>query len=192
MRQPGFDFSSQIYYSPIVPVLRLKEITGPGLVFVTTTVLDWHQTFKPPQIAREVTQQLGKTASFYNVSIVGYVVMPSHVHILAGLEDISALSSFIQAFKSLSSRRLSKLEMAPCILPPPRTGRIQLWKRRFDDIIIVSEEQFRRKLNYIHDNPVKAGLVKEAIDWAFSSARAWLLDEPGEIEIIKDYRWTCG
>ncbi|MCP4569837.1 MAG: hypothetical protein GY841_19835 [FCB group bacterium] len=65
-----------------------------------------------------------------------------------------------------------------------------MWKRRFDDVIIVSEEQFNIKLQYIHNNPVKADLVDELTNWPFSSARAWLLNEPGDIEIVKDFDWV--
>jgi len=172
-----------------MPVLRLKDICGPGLVFVTTTVIEWLPVFKPPRIAREITRQLAETALINDVSVVGYVVMPSHVHMSIGLSEVASLSSFIQSFKSLSSRRVRGIVGKPYPVRLNDSGRFQLWRRRFDDLIVVSEEQFRIKLQYIHDNPVKAGLVDSAIDWEFSSARAWLLDEPGEIEIVKDYRW---
>ena len=95
----------------------------------------------------------------------------------------------MQTFKSLSARRVQNHDLMHyrCFLHS--SGRFQLWKRRFDDIIIVSEQQFERKLQYIHNNPVRAGLVAQATEWRFSSARTWLIDEPGEIEITKDFRW---
>jgi REP element-mobilizing transposase RayT len=176
-------------YAHGMPVLRLKKLTGPGLVFVTTTVIEWLPIFEPPAIAREIALQLAETALIQDVSIVGYVVMPSHVHMLAGLSEISNLSSFVQSFKSLSSRRIRGFDMKVYQAQLYTSGRLRLWKRRFDDVIIVSEKQFRRKLDYIHENPVKAGLVRQATDWRFSSARDWLLDEVGEIAIVKDYGW---
>ena len=106
------------------------------------------------------------------------------------MSDISLLSSFVQAFKSLTARRLKNLGLMTNLKQYNSTGSFRLWKRRFDDVIIVSEKQFRRKLQYIHDNPMKSGLVKNALDWEFSSARAWMNGEIGEIEIKKDFRWT--
>jgi len=64
------------------------------------------------------------------------------------------------------------------------------WKPRFDDLIIWSEKQFRIKVNYIHNNPVKAGLVERPIDYAFSSATDWLLDKPGLVPVDKEWTWS--
>jgi putative transposase len=58
---------------------------------------------------------------------------------------------------------------------------------RFDDVIIYGRKQFRVKLNYIHGNPVKAGLVANAIDYKYSSAKDWLTDQKGPIDIDKNY-----
>jgi len=172
-----------------MPVQRLKELTGPGLVFVTTTVIDWLPVFASPRIAELVARQLAQTAGQKGVSIVGYVVMPSHVHKLIGLHDIQSLSTFVQAFKSLTARRVREIGLSEYGRELFRSGRFQLWKRRFDDVIITSEEQFRIKLNYVHENPVKAGLSENAVDWPFSSARSWLLDESGAVPIDKAFTW---
>jgi len=64
-----------------------------------------------------------------------------------------------------------------------------LWKPRFDDIVIKSEKQFRIKLDYIHNNPVKSGFVISPTDWRFSSAGDWLDMQPGLIPIDKEYGW---
>ena len=61
--------------------------------------------------------------------------------------------------------------------------------RRFDDLIIYSEKQLRIKLEYIHNNPVRAGLTENALDWKYSSAVDWLSDKKGMIDIVKDYSW---
>jgi hypothetical protein len=53
-------------------------------------------------------------------------------------------------------------------------GRFVFWKQRFDDLVIWLEKQFRIKVDYIHNNPVKAGLVERAVDYPYSSARDWL------------------
>ena len=46
-----------------------------------------------------------------------------------------------------------------------------IWASRFDDVAIFSESQFRVKLDYIHNNPVKAGLAKTPEGYPYSSAR---------------------
>jgi len=66
---------------------------------------------------------------------------------------------------------------------------IRLWKPRFDDLIVTSERQLKIKMEYIHNNPVKAGLVEQAEDWTYSSAVDWLTDRSGLITIDKEYNW---
>jgi len=44
-------------------------------------------------------------------------------------------------------------------------------------------------MDYIHNNPVKAGLVASAVDWKYSSAVDWLTDKDGLAKIDKEYHW---
>jgi putative transposase len=69
-------------------------------------------------------------------------------------------------------------------------NRYNLWKPRFDDLVVWSGKQFKIKTEYIHNNPVKAGLVRDATEYEYSSARYWLLGEPGPIPIDKEWKWT--
>jgi len=173
----------------IMPVLRKKDISGPALAFVTTTVTDWLPVFESEERALLATLQLRETATIYEVAIMAYAIMPSHLHCALGLKDVSMLVSVMQAYKSLVSRKLNSETMHRLHPSLYEDGRFNLWKRRFDDLIVYSQKQFKTKPEYIHDNPVRAGLVSNAIDWKFSSARDWLLDQRGLIEIDKDFAW---
>ena len=65
----------------------------------------------------------------------------------------------------------------------------KLWKPRFDDLIVNSEKQLKIKMEYIHNNPVKAGFVEHAEDWTYSSAVDWLTARRGLLSIDKEYQW---
>jgi len=167
-----------------------QKLPGPTLVFVTTTVRDWAPVFCHVPTANGVVKQLRHTASYLGVSIVGYVLIPSHLHALLGLPDRGLLPKFMQSFKSLSSRFVKS-----CCPSKFRTHFIvgkgfRLWMPRYDCVQITSEKHFTVKLEYIHDNPRRAGLVFRAEDWPYSSAGDWLSDQSGAIEIDKDFRWT--
>lgn len=87
--------------------------------------------------------------------------MSNHFHLLLKIKDGGpGLGKFMQQVKSISAR----------LLFPEHKG---IWQERFDDVAIYTLEQFRIKLNYIHMNPVKAGLVGEAERYEYSSARDW-------------------
>jgi putative transposase len=172
-------------------VIRKRlPITGRALVYVTTTVTDWTPIFHDREAAILVIKRLSESLNYFSVSAVGYVVMPSHLHLLLGFIQIEMLSRFIQSFKILTSKAVKSLPIASTFANLWKADNFNLWKPRFDDLIIVSEEQFRIKLNYIHNNPVKAGLVSDPCDWPYSSASAWLKDRPGLLQIDKTFGWT--
>ncbi|MEO8399837.1 MAG: hypothetical protein ABI550_08505, partial [Ignavibacteriaceae bacterium] len=59
----------------------------------------------------------------------------------------------------------------------------KFWMDRFDDVIVISESVLKKKVNYIHYNPVKAGLVTYAEDWKYSSARNYSYEDHSIIQI---------
>lgn len=161
----------------------------PAMAFVTTAVTDWTPVFADERYARLIIQQLHRTVSHHQLSLAAYVVIPSHVHLLLGFKEIEKLSKVVQQFKSLSTRLLLPLLPLKLIAAFHHSGHFQLWRPRFDDVIIWSEKQFRIKVKYIHRNPVKAGLARTATDYTYSSARVWLLHEPGLIPVDKEWTW---
>jgi putative transposase len=78
---------------------------------------------------------------------------------------ICGISKTMQFIKGRSSRRINEGNF---------------WQKGFFDFGILTEERFREKFNYIHSNPVKWGLVKEAEDYKYSSAMAYKA-EYGEV-----------
>jgi putative transposase len=170
-------------------VRKRANITGPALVYITTTVKDWRPIFDDYKLAATVVNQLGGAAEFYRVTIAGYVLMPSHLHTLLGFRYIEKLSQFMQGFKILSSKKIKGMLSESDRARFTRKGKFRFWMHRFDDVIIISEKQFRIKLEYIHNNPVKSGLVRNPCDYQFSSAMDWLAGTAGLLPIDKEFSW---
>jgi putative transposase len=63
------------------------------------------------------------------------------------------------------------------------------WEKRCHDRTVRDAEEFTTKLDYIHRNPVKRGLVKEAELWKWSSYRHYATHEVGPVEIESE--WTA-
>ena len=88
----------------------------------------------------------------FNVALGRYVIMPDHVHLFVrGGRDFT-LSSWIGGVK----RAISVTLKTP-----------QLWQSGFFDHILRSDESYAEKWNYVHENPVRAGLVKSTSDWPY-------------------------
>jgi putative transposase len=172
-----------------VVVRKRFNLSGRAFVFVTTTVTDWLPVFADDVIAWAVLDQLRDAVDYYNVSLVGWVLMPSHLHALLGFREVEQLSRFMQSFKILSSKKIKELDLGLLRNQLWHNGNFRLWKPRFDDIVISSEEQFKIKLDYIHNNPVKAGLVSDACLWQYSSASDWLRDDASILKVDKGFSW---
>ena len=59
--------------------------------------------------------------------------------------------------------------------------------KRFDDEVIRDQRMFWTKLNYIHNNPVKAGLVRRAEDYKYSSAQNYINNDHLTLEVNTEY-----
>ena len=86
--------------------------------------------------------------------------MPNHVHILIEVFNGFSLSEIIHSWKSFSANQINKLLN--------RTG--QVWMMEYFDRYIRDYEHFDKVVNYIHNNPVKAGIVKSPSVYRWSSA----------------------
>lgn len=108
----------------------------------------------------------------------GYVIMPNHVHMIVWFEDASRLPKFMQRFKQSSSILLKKrlLGLVPNYAKTFAKND-PFWQPKYYAFNLYSLKKAEEKLNYMHKNPVKAGLVERAIDWQWSSARHYELNE---------------
>ena len=167
-------------------IRRRLDLSEPGLVFVTTAVHNWTRLFSVDGYGTAVLAKFAETLTFFHATCHGWVLMPSHFHAIIALDDLTRLSAFMQAFKVLSSRRIHGLADPATLSELMVNGRFSLWRPRFDDFVLRNEEQFRSKLNYIHQNPVKAGLVSREVDWNWSSASDWVGGSTGLIPVETD------
>jgi len=88
----------------------------------------------------------------YGFRVVGYVVMPEHVHLLVTEPERETLAVAMQAMKQSVARRRVKVGG-------------HFWQPRYYDFNVWSEKKRIEKLRYIHRNPVRRGLVENPEDW---------------------------
>jgi REP-associated tyrosine transposase len=128
----------------------------------------------------------------YRLVILGYVVMPEHVHLLVSEPQRDTLSTTIQALKLGFVRSLRTSDGALAPLPMSRNNGEtwgtpvnphRFWQARFYDFNVWTEQKRIEKLRYIHRNPVKRGLVESPEDWRWSSFRWYLSGEKGPVRI---------
>ena len=133
---------------------------------------------------------LGEVRDRFGFILVGYVVMPEHIHLLIGEPSRGTPSTILQVLKQRVSRRLRarhRRRMGAAQLRLRFVGGEdslpQFWQRRFHDFNVWSQKKRIEKLNYMHANPVKRGLVEHPKDWPWSSFSFYAKREPGLVRI---------
>jgi putative transposase len=115
---------------------------------------------------------------------IGFVIMPNHVHAIVSFKRPTLLSTFINQWKRRSSIQLKKLYQTAFPSYNATIGPTDpIWQPNFYSFNIFSTAKITNKLSYIHNNPVKCGLVPKATDWNYSSARWYAHREPAGIPI---------
>lgn len=96
--------------------------------------------------------------------LLAWVVMPNHVHLLIRQHEGQHIGEIVKSLKIYTANRINKLNN--------NTGSV--WQTGYFDRVVRNETQQLAVINYIHENPVKAGLALSAQSWCFSSYRVSL------------------
>ena len=135
---------------------------------------------------------LDEVRNRYGFLLVGYVVMPEHIHLLIGEPAKGTPSTVMQVLKQRVSRQLRRKRRRAT---PAQLGfrfhagqnlLPQFWQRRFYDFNVWSRKKKIEKLNYMHSNPVKRKLVGHPRDWPWSSFAFYNQTGPPLIPINPD------
>ncbi len=140
--------------------------------FVTFSCYGRRRLLDDDRAKRIVLGVLNSQLAGRKASCVGFVVMPDHVHAIVWFPVAAQLSVFMQQWKRISSHHIGRLvqDSLPHYAAKIGTGD-PFWQAKYYGFNLHSEEKLREKLTYMHENPVRAGLVTRPCDWAFSSAR---------------------
>lgn len=95
--------------------------------------------------------------------LLAWVVMPNHVHVVIEVFDGFPLDRVVSSWKSYTAKQANQLL--------GRTG--QFWSIEYFDRMVRDETHLANLIRYLHENPVRAGLVRKPEDWPFSSALVW-------------------
>jgi len=150
--------------------------------FITFSCYQRRPLLFEPQARDLFLEVLEETRAKFAFVVMGYVVMPEHVHLLASEPEHGSLALALQMLKQNSSRRLRARGPRQAESEPPLRTR-QFWQRRYYDFNVRTEKKRVEKLRYMHRNPVERGLVERPEDWHWSSYRAYAFSEEGTVKL---------
>ena len=149
-------------------------------LYITVVAKDRLPVFQTDIIKRITCQAIDEARLTGNILLFAYVIMLDHLHLLTDCPKTSA--DVLRCMKGLIGRRIIDYLKDRNYQSSLQKLRHQEWKRKHNYSLwqqeknvfsIFSEKVFMQKVNYIHNNPVRAEMVDRAIDYHWSSARIW-------------------
>ena len=165
--------------------------------FITATVVDWVDVFSRKGYKDCIIESLDFCIKNKGMILYGFVIMSNHIHLIIQSEE-EKLSDLIRDFKKFTAKTiLNKIENGPesradwmlkrfefACKSHTRNEKYQFWQYGNHPEEIFSEKFMWSKLDYIHMNPIRAGIVSKASNYLYSSASNYVYNE-GIIEITK-------
>jgi putative transposase len=174
---------------------RCQRLNLAGQAHELTFSCYQNQNFlKSQRACRYLTEAIIAARQAYDFSLWAYVFMPNHVHLLICPRQASySISRILKSIKQPVSRKIIDYlkQHRPSGLSLLETGlkhpAYRFWQAGGGyDRNVSSEETLLHTIRYIHRNPVRKELVAQETDWPYSSARQWLNNEPGPLELDFD------
>ncbi len=154
---------------------NLSRVTGHGdLHFITFCCYQRRALLASPQARNFAVQILAEVRAKYGFALLGYVIMPEHVHFLIGEKPTLLPAAVVQVFKQRVSRTIRGGQAEVHGQTAAQSTNVdaqlrQFWQRRYYDFNVYTREKVKEKLQYMHANPVAEKLAAHPRDWPWSS-----------------------
>jgi len=169
--------------------------------FVTFSIVEWLPVFVTEKTFRIVSESFNFCHQRKNLRIHAYVIMPTHLHAIVFDAEWNSerLEQTLTDFRKFTGRQLTDwclhhgpqcfAETLAANAPADREHRF--WQPSRHPETIESEPFWRQKLDYLHENPCRKGLVRRAVEWRFSSASWHISDCSVENDVLlTPLNWT--
>ncbi len=165
-----------------------------GLYYLTFSIVGWFPIFLSEEPCSIVTESLNFCHRERALRINAFVIMPTHMHLIVfdAEFETNRLRKSITAMRRYTGHKLTDYvaQNQPTIhrqlvKATQRADRQrQFWQQSRHAEALYSYAFWKQKSDYLHDNPRRKGLVRDSTHWRFSSAAHWLLEPPGESDVL--------
>jgi REP element-mobilizing transposase RayT len=167
---------------------KWSNLNLPGaLHFVTGNFLERTPVFTEPACCSAFLEELRCLNQKWPSKLIAYVLMPDHFHLVSNPRD-GRIREFVGALKSLSAKSIVRVSKQ-FRFQVDADGH-QVWQEGFKAIPLWSGWMIWQKINYIHANPVKAGIVKSAKDYQWSSFRSFYSQSDASLAVDHNWWWS--
>lgn len=162
---------------------KYKAVNPDGTYFITCTIVDWISLLNRPVYKHIIIDSLNFCIKSKGLEVYGYVIMENHIHLIVSATE-GNLPGIVRDFKQFTSKRLIQaikinpkesrkdwlIDRFRFVGSNSRNEIFKVWQDGYHSKEISTRNQFEQKLNYIHQNPVRAEIVFNPEEYRYSSA----------------------
>ncbi len=161
--------------------------------FITATIVEWLPVFASAGCCDVVVRSLEFCREKKALKVYGWVILDTHLHAVVAAPELAAV---LRDLKSFTTRELLAqverggrdwlLNQRRYYRAAHKATKHQVWQEGSHPQSIMSDAMMEQKVEYLHNNPVKRGLVASPEHWRYSSAHEWL---PAAQPLLRCDRW---
>jgi REP element-mobilizing transposase RayT len=162
--------------------------------FLTSVTHNRIPIFQTDKIKEIVAKAFAEARTSARIRIFAYVIMPDHTHVLTDnareIKDVLRYLNGISAKRIIEHLREGRFESSLQklrIQEREKKHKYSVYEHHPNAIRIIGEDAFMQKVNYIHLNPVRAGLVEHPDEYLYSSSRIWHRREVENEPLLTDH-----
>jgi len=164
--------------------------------FITCTVVQWLPVFTHTARFDILIDSLQFSREKKGLKIYSWVILDNHFHAILAAPDLARVLMELKRYTALKLIEQVKREKCDWLLHQlafaksrhKRDSDHQFWQEGSHAHALAGDAIMERTIDYIHNNPIKRGLVAGPEHWRYSSAHEWLA---GAIPVMKCDRWQC-
>jgi len=161
--------------------------------FTTSTINQWIPVFTNGKYMDILIKSLRYCHDHKNLSIYAYVILDNHFHLVCQAPELSKTLQSLNRHTAKEIIAQLKLDNKTWILnlfkyykkKHKKESEHQVWQEGFHPQQIQHNEMLLQKIEYIHYNPVKRGIIEKPEHWVYSSARDYISGQPGLLPLAE-------
>jgi putative transposase len=166
--------------------------------FISFSVVNWIDALTRNEYKDVIVESLKYCQKEKGMKLHAWILMSNHVHLIISCKQGFLISDCLRDLKKYTSKQIVEaIKNNPkesrkewMIWMFERAGKknvnnkgFQFWQQDNHPIELVTNEMLQERLDYLHENPVKAGIVYKAEDYIYSSAIDYYTEQKGLIKL---------
>lgn len=178
---------------------KYRVVDIQGIYFITSTVVGWVDVFTKDAYRNILVDSIRYCQANQGLKVHAWVLMTNHLHMICSAKPGKDLAMIIRNVKNFTAMKL-----IDAILKNPRERRkegllnvfeteanrssnnfrFKFWEHENHPVLLDTSISYNQRLEYLHQNPVKAGFVDEPWHWKYSSAVDYFTPQKGFLDLM--------